>query len=71
MTLIEKYVLILCPKFEKMADNYLEKQYEEYLKTKVAKEEARKAQWRKQIKAYQARMKAEAEAQKQKDRMAE
>lgn len=33
-----------------MADNYLEKQYEEYLKTKLLGGEARKLRWRKQMK---------------------
>ena len=43
-----------------MADNYLEKQYEEYLKSKTSGGEARRLRWRKQLKAQQARQKSEA-----------
>ena len=43
-----------------MADNYLEKQYEEYLKSKTSGGEARRLRWRKQLKAQQARPKLEA-----------
>lgn len=48
-----------------MADNYLERQYDDYLALKARKEAARKAAFRKQLKAYQlrlAREKAAAEA---------
>ena len=41
-----------------MADNYLEKQYEEYLRLKASGGEARKLRWRKQLKAQQARYKS-------------
>lgn len=41
-----------------MADNYLERQYDEYLKAKAAKDAARKEAWRKQMDAYKKRLKA-------------
>ena len=50
-----------------MADNYLEKQYEEYLKSKTSGGEAQKLRWRKQMKAQLARQKSEAELQSKKD----
>lgn len=40
-----------------MADNFLENQYNEYLKQKVAKEQAKKKIWQKRLKAYQASLK--------------
>ena len=42
-----------------MADNYLERQYEDYLALKAAKEKARKLAWQKQLRAYKARLAAE------------
>ncbi len=36
-----------------MADNFLENRYNEYLKQKAAKEQAKKAAWKKRLKAYQ------------------
>ena len=39
-----------------MADNYLERQYDDYLALKARKEAARKAAFRKQLKAYQLRL---------------
>ena len=41
---------------ETMADNYLERQYDDYLALKARKEAARKAAFRKQLKAYQLRL---------------
>lgn len=42
-----------------MADNFLENQYNDYLKKKAAKSEARKVAWRKRLKAYQESLKAQ------------
>lgn len=42
-----------------MADNYLERQYEDYLAQKAAKEKAKKLVWQKQLRAYKARLAAE------------
>ena len=42
-----------------MADNYLERQYEDYLALKAAKEKAKKLAWQKQLRAYKARLAAE------------
>ena len=42
-----------------MADNYLERQYEDYLAQKAAKEKAKKLAWQKQLRAYKARRAAE------------
>lgn len=39
-----------------MADNYVEKQYAAYLQKKAAKEEAKRRAWRKQLKAYQEKL---------------
>ncbi len=46
-----------------MADNYLEKKYDEYLERKAAAEKARRLAWKKRMDAY--RKKLEEEAQKQ------
>lgn len=42
-----------------MADNYVERQYDAYLAQKAAKEQAKKAAFRKQLKAYQEKLKRE------------
>lgn len=39
-----------------MADNYIEKQYDAYLARKAAKENAKKAAFRRQLKAYKERL---------------
>lgn len=39
-----------------MADNYLEKRYNEYLERKAAAEKARRAAWKKQLDAYRKRL---------------
>lgn len=39
-----------------MADNFLEKQYDDYLAMKARKEAAKKAAFRKQLKAYKERL---------------
>ncbi len=39
-----------------MADNYLEKRYDEYLERKAAAEKARRAAWKKQLDAYRKRL---------------
>lgn len=39
-----------------MADNYIEKQYEEYLQRKAAKERSRRLAWQKQLKAYKEKL---------------
>lgn len=36
-----------------MADNYLEKQYDDYERHKAAREVARKKQWQRRLRAYQ------------------
>ena len=46
-----------------MADNYLEKKYDEYLERKAAAEKARRLAWKKRMDAY--RKKLEEEGQKQ------
>lgn len=45
-----------------MADNYLERQYEDYLAGKVAREKARRLKWQKQLKAYKEKIDAEKKA---------
>ncbi|MBQ7941243.1 MAG: hypothetical protein IJ328_02400 [Muribaculaceae bacterium] len=47
-----------------MADNFLENQYEQYLKQKAAKEAAKRAAWRKRLQAYKEKLKADALAVK-------
>ena len=42
-----------------MADNFLERQYAEYLEKKAAREKAKKLAWQKQLKAYKAKLAAE------------
>lgn len=42
--------------FTTMADNYLENQYEEYLKQKAAKEAAKRAAWRKRLQTYKEKL---------------
>ena len=44
-----------------MADNYIENQYEEYLKQKAAKEAAKRAAWRKRLQAYKEKLAKEKE----------
>ena len=39
-----------------MADNFLENQYEEYLKSKAAKENAKRLAWRKRLQAYKEKL---------------
>lgn len=39
-----------------MADNFLENQYNEYLKQKAAKEAAKRAAWRKRLQAYKEKL---------------
>lgn len=49
-----------------MADNFLERQYEDYLAGKAARDKARKLKWQKQLKAYKAKLAAQkSEADKQ------
>ncbi|MCM1518328.1 MAG: hypothetical protein NC117_06790 [Pseudoflavonifractor sp.] len=36
-----------------MADNFLERQYDDYLRAKAKKEKQRNAAWKKRLKAYQ------------------
>ena len=50
-----------------MADNYLERQYEDYLAQKAAKEKAQKLAWQKQLRAYKARLAAEKAAREASD----
>lgn len=42
-----------------MADNFLEKQYDEYDRRKAAREAARKKQWLRRLRAYQERLAGE------------
>lgn len=42
-----------------MADNFLERQYEEYLAGKAAREKARRLKWQKQLKAYKEKLAAQ------------
>lgn len=44
-----------------MADNFLEKQYDEYLRQKAAKEAAKRVAWRKRLQAYKAKLSQEKE----------
>lgn len=46
-----------------MADNYLERKYEEYLERKAAAEKARRVEWKKRMDAYRRRL-AEANVEK-------
>lgn len=46
-----------------MADNYLERQYEEYLAGKAAREKARRIKWQKQLKAYKEKLAAQKQAE--------
>ncbi|MBO8478074.1 MAG: hypothetical protein IAB80_04225 [Bacteroidetes bacterium] len=39
-----------------MADNYLERKYEEYLERKAAAEKARRAAWKKRMDDYRKRL---------------
>ena len=41
-----------------MADNYLEKKYEEYLERKAAAEKAKRLAWKKRMDAYRKKMAA-------------
>ena len=42
-----------------MADNFLERQYAEYLEKKAARDKAKKLAWQKQLRAYKAKLAAE------------
>ncbi len=44
-----------------MADNYLEKKYEEYLERKAAAEKAKRLAWKKRMDAYRKKMAAKEE----------
>ena len=48
-----------------MADNFLERQYAEYLENKAAREKAKKLAWQKQLRAYKAKLAAEKAAKEQ------
>lgn len=39
-----------------MADNYLERRYDEYLERKAAAEKAKRTAWKKQLDAYRKQM---------------
>lgn len=39
-----------------MADNYIENQYDDYLKQKAKKKAAKRAAWRKQLQAYKGKL---------------
>lgn len=39
-----------------MADNYIENQYDDYLKQKAKKEAAKRAVWRKRLQAYKEKL---------------
>lgn len=43
-----------------MADNYLERKYEEYLERKAAAEKARRAAWKKRMDTYRKKLAEEA-----------
>ena len=43
-----------------MADNYLERKYEEYLERKAAAEKAKRTAWKKRMDAYRKRLSEEA-----------
>lgn len=43
-----------------MADNYLERKYEEYLERKAAAEKARRAAWKKRMDSYRKKLAEEA-----------
>lgn len=49
-----------------MADNYLERQYEDYLAGKAAREKARRIKWQKQLKAYKEKLAAQKQAEQSK-----
>ncbi len=46
-----------------MADNFIENQYEEYLKQKARKEAAKRMAWRKQLQAYKEKLAQEKQEQ--------
>lgn len=48
-----------------MADNYLERQYDDYLARKAAAERARRLRWQKQLRAYKQRLASNPDPQKQ------
>ena len=48
-----------------MADNFLEKQYAEYVARKAAQEQAKRKAWQKKMKEYQVRLAAEKAEKKQ------
>lgn len=47
-----------------MADNYIENQYEDYLKQKAKKEEAKRVAWRKRLQAYKEKLAKEKSEEK-------
>lgn len=48
-----------------MADNYLERKYEEYLEMKAAAEKAKRIAWKKRMDAYRKKLAEEASDKKQ------
>lgn len=46
-----------------MADNYLERKYEEYLERKAAAEKAKRIAWKKRMDAYRKKLAEEADKQ--------
>lgn len=48
-----------------MADNYLERKYEEYLERKAAAEKAKRIAWKKRMDAYRKKLAEEASDKKQ------
>lgn len=48
-----------------MADNYLERKYEEYLERKAAVEKAKRIAWKKRMDAYRKKLAEEASDKKQ------
>ena len=39
-----------------MADNYIERQYDDYLRDKAKKEERKRREWQKKLKAYKQKL---------------
>ena len=48
-----------------MADNFLERQYDDYLRQKAAREKERRLKWQKQHKAYQEKLRRQAAEDKE------
>ena len=48
-----------------MADNFLERQYADYLEKKASREKEKKLAWQKQLKEYKAKLAAEKAATEQ------